>query len=201
MTKTEVLIERVIQKTLAHLHIEVDITSHLRSCFKVKLWRMGKAFSRAGGTKRKQILSQWKSSEWNLKIDLQSANKKLGQRKRRNEASLQAECTKRQKLELQVKELESSAKALKKTTQKQAVTIQKLRSGKLVSARGPSSKSWQSLSRQHRAVKKKQLAADIQSSLSFCDSSVFHPVSLQVENTHTGDSEVLDLKVGSLQQN
>lgn len=131
-----------------------------------------------------------------LKNDLQSANKKLGQRKRRIEASLQAECTKRQKLELQVKELESSAKALKKTTQKQAVTIQKLRSGKSVSARGPSSKSWQSLSRQNRAVKKKQLAADIQSSLSFCDNSVFHPVSLQVENTHTGDSEVLDLKSG-----
>jgi hypothetical protein len=45
------------------------ITDDLRSRFKTKLWRMGKALSRMGGPKIKQQLHRWKGECWLMHTD------------------------------------------------------------------------------------------------------------------------------------
>ena len=81
---------------------------------------------------------------------------------------------------------------------KQANTVVKLKTGRSVKRRGPSSsKRWKNYCQQHQWKKKKELANNIQSALAFCDSDCFKPHSVEIENVNTGDYEVLDLSSGS----
>lgn len=45
--------------------------------FKSKLWRMGQALSKLGGTKRLKQLEEWKSSSWSFSIDIKEVNRQL----------------------------------------------------------------------------------------------------------------------------
>ena len=110
---------------------------------------------------------------------------------------LEQQVSKRQKLESEAKCLKLEVKSLKSIQVKQATTIIRLKAGRLENHRGSSSKSWQSYSRQHQAVKKRRLASDIQSSLSFCEAGCFNPTSVSLVNKDTGKQEVLDLTIGS----
>ena len=68
---------------------------------------MGKALSKAGGTKRKEILHKWsfgKDSTWALKVDVHSSKLKLYQQKRKAEFLASQEFTKRKKVESALKE-------------------------------------------------------------------------------------------------
>lgn len=81
-----------IRKTFKKYNVELELSDKLRSAFKAKLWHMGKALPGAGGTKRKEILSKWSSSEdsTNLKFDIQAFNSKLSLQKRKAEANQQS---------------------------------------------------------------------------------------------------------------
>lgn len=198
-TAVQLSIERVITKVLHKYGVDINVCDNLRSIFKAKLWRMGKALSKAGGTKRKEILSKWssgKDSIWAIKIHLPFSKNELYQKKRKAELELSQECHKRKKLELALKEANQASRILAKTTRKQAHVIAKLSAGKSLKARGSSSKPWQLLSRQRRAIRKRQLVADVQASLSVCDSSAFCPISLDVKNIHTGERESISLEKG-----
>ena len=153
-----------------------------------------------GGTKRKQTLESWKEgklSTWCLTIDNREAHRQLLKRARQVEMQLEQQVSKRQKLESQAKCLKLEVKSLKSIQVKLATTIIRLKAGRSENHRGFSSKSWQSYSRQHQAVKKRRLASDIQSPLSFCEAECFNPTSISLVNKDTGNQEVLDLTTGS----
>ena len=155
---------------------------------------MGSALSRMGGKDRSIQLYKWKegpNSIWNLQINETEVCCQLLNRKRRVEAQLENEVAKRRKLEKEVTEL-------KNTNVKQAKEIVKLKTGRSVKSRGPSSsKRWNDYSRQHQWKKKKGLANNIQTALSFCDNEGFKPCSVEIKNIDTGANEILDLSTTS----
>jgi hypothetical protein len=70
LSKKQIWIERIIHKVFKEHGIPMEcITDDLRSRFKTKLWRMGKALSRMGGPKIKQQLHRWKGECWLMHTD------------------------------------------------------------------------------------------------------------------------------------
>ena len=59
--------------------------------------------------------------------------------------------------------------------------------------RGPSSRVWQSYSRQQQLNKKKKLASEIQTALQFCEEQRFKPCNIEIENIDTNKREILNL--------
>ena len=106
-------VERVIKRTFAEYGVQLPITEKMRASFKSKLWRMGQKISKLGSVKRKELLESWKSgrdSIWQLQVDAVMVNKELIKVKRKNEASLAAETTKRHKLEQQLQKTRTTLK-------------------------------------------------------------------------------------------
>ena len=185
--------ERVITKVFNHYAIPLEISDTIRAAFKAKLWRMGKLFSKLGGTKCQEQLIKWKDGSeatWNFVVNEVEVQRQLLKRKRSIEEQIEKESTKRRKLENEVK-------VLRKTAKKQAKVIARLRTGRLENSRGSSSKSWLQYSRQQRYNKKKDLAKNIQSALSFCEDEGFKPCSVEVENVDTGSHELLNVACGT----
>lgn len=200
LTDTQAAIERVIKKVFSHYSIPLEISGTVRNTFKCKLWRMGKTLSSLGGTKCKQTLSNWKEGKlsiWSFTVNTKEAQRQLLKRSHQVEVQLEREKVKRQKLEAEAKNTKCEIKSLKKNQVEQARTIANLRAGRLESYRSSTSRDWQSYSKQHQAVKRKRLASEIQSSLSFCEETAFVPKSVSLVNKDTGDQEVLDLTSGS----
>lgn len=56
LTPTQLAYERVISKVFHHYAIPLEISESIRATFKSNSWRMGRLFSKLGGTKRKQQL-------------------------------------------------------------------------------------------------------------------------------------------------
>ena len=155
VTETQLAIERVIRKVFAHYSIPLEVSDPIRNSFKCKLWRMGKALSSMGGTKRKLTLERWKEgklSTWSLTIHSREAHRQLLKRTHQVEIQLEEQVSKRQKLESEAKFLKLEVKSLKCIQAKQATQIIRLKAGRPENHRGYSSKSWQSYSRQHQAV-------------------------------------------------
>ena len=75
--------------------------------------------------------------------------------------------------------------------------IARLKTGRLENSRGSSSKSWLEYSRQQRYNKKKNLAKNVQSALSFCEDEGFKPCSVEIENVDTGSHELLNVACGT----
>ena len=93
---------------------------------------MGKLFSKLGGKKRPQQLSNWedgKEAVWNFTVNAVEVNCQLLKRKRSVESRLEEECAKRRRLE-------SEVRILQKTTKKQSTTIAKLNCGKNLTVEG-----------------------------------------------------------------
>ena len=84
-------IERVIMKVFAECSITADISERVRVMFKSKLWRMGQALSKLGGTKRLNLLEKWKDTSWSFFIDTSEVNKQLTHRKHQLEEKLENE--------------------------------------------------------------------------------------------------------------
>ena len=184
LTERQVSIERVIKKVLSSQSVETAIADSVRNAFKMKLWRMGKKLSKVGGTKRKRIIEEWKTSTWHLTLDVKSI---LGQ-KRKLELSLENEQSKRQKLE-------SKVHALRDLSNKQSKLISVLQNGGR-KCRSSCSKSWHQYSRQHQVVKRKMFADKVNSALSmFNDDPHFTPISMQV--SLGSGQETLDLSKGT----
>lgn len=106
----------MIQRTFHEYGVKLPITEKIRAFInKSKLWRMGQRISKLGSVKRKALLESWKSgrdSVWQVQVDTVMVNKELVKTKRKNEASLAAETTKRHKLEEQ---LQATRATLKKS--------------------------------------------------------------------------------------
>lgn len=188
-THTQLAYERVIKTIFKHYAIPLEVSDTIRSAFRAKLWRMGKLFSKQGSKKRKEQLSLWKDGKdaiWNFTVGEVEVNRQLLKRKHAINTVLQEECTKRRKLETEVK-------ILKKTTKSQATVIARLKTGRLESCRGSSSKSWYEYSRQQRHNKKKNLAGGIQGALSFCQDEGFKACEVRLKNVDTGNCEMLDI--------
>lgn len=186
--------ERVIVKVFNHYDIPLGVTESIRATFKSKLWRMGKLFSRLGGTKRKQQLLKWENgndSLWNFEVSQAALNTQMIKRKRSLEKQLSEEVAKRKKIEVEVKPLRSTAR-------QQAKAISRFRPGRSENSRGSSSKSWHQYSRQQRHNKRKMLASNVTSVLTFCSAEGFKPHFLELENIDTGCVEVLDVQNGTL---
>jgi len=60
LTPHQLLIKRIIIKTFKHYHILLDISDTIRDSFRVKLWRMGKLFSKQGTKSQQAQLEKWK---------------------------------------------------------------------------------------------------------------------------------------------
>ena len=100
-------LERVITKTLAHYKIPLEITDTIRTTFKSKLHRMGKLLTSLGGKKHTQQLNKWKESVWEFKVGKGEINNLLETRKRKLEAQISEEVSKRKKVESVIPELEA----------------------------------------------------------------------------------------------
>lgn len=182
----------MISKVFCHYAIPLEISESIRATFKSKLWRMGRLFSKLGGTKRKQQLLKWENgreSVWNFEVNEVEVNRQLLKRKRVVERHLNDEVVKRKKIEAEVK-------SLRKTTKKQAKVISHLKTCRSETGRGSSSKSWEKYSRQQQYNNKKTLASSVSGALSFCNDEGFKPCSLALENIDTGTVEVLNLSSG-----
>ena len=146
---------------------------------------MGSKLSKLGGDRRNQLLANWKDgveSTWQFHIK----QPRLVKRKRHIEEKLQEEQTKRRKLECEVRKLTN-------TKEQQSKVISRLKAGHLPNSRGPSSKTWEEYSRQHRYKKRRSVAGNIQSALSFCENEKFKPCTIELENIDTRNREILDI--------
>ena len=68
---------------------------------------MGKLLSSLGGKKRTQQLNKWKESVWEFKVGKAEINNLLEARKRKLEAQISEEISKRKKVESVIPELEA----------------------------------------------------------------------------------------------
>ena len=102
-----------------HYAIPLEISDTIRAAFKAKLWRMGKLFSKLGGTKCQEQLIKWKDGSeatWNFVVNEVEVQRQLLKRKRLIEVQIEKESTKRRKLENEVKVLQKTT--TKKKTSK-----------------------------------------------------------------------------------
>ena len=183
----------MISKVFNHYAIPLEINDTIRSSFKAKLWRMGKRYSKQGGKQREQQLQNWKDgkgSVWSFEVSDVEVNRQLLKRKRCVETQLKEETDKRRRLESEVKTLQSTAK-------KQAKRISRLTTGRKLTSRGPSSKSWCQYSRQQQYNKRKSLVNSIQGVLTVCKEEGFKACSVEVENIDTGKHEIVDMASGT----
>ena len=68
LTQQQILVERVIAKSLSDNSIPIGITETVRASFSSKLWRMGKHFASLGTTSCKLQLEKWATSDWSFTI-------------------------------------------------------------------------------------------------------------------------------------
>ena len=176
----DLAIEHVITKTFNHYSIPLEISEGTRRIFKAKLWRMGNALSKMRGFKRMEKIESWKDEDWKFEVDAMKV--KQNEVKRKLEADIRKEQEKGRKLEQEVKTLKSANKKLTK----------QFISGN-PTGRGPSTRVWQSYSRQQQLNKKKKLANGIQTALEFCEEQRYKACSIEVENIDTNKREILDL--------
>ena len=148
--------------------------------FKAKLWRMGNTLSKMGAYKCMETIESWKDEEWRLEVDVSEV--KHHEIKRKFEAKLEREKEKRKRLEQEITTLQNASKKLTK----QCV------SGNPI-GRGPSTRSWQSYSRQQQLNKKKKLANGIQTALQFCKEERFKACNVEIENIDTNKREIINL--------
>ena len=190
-TPVQLLYERIITKVFKHYEVSLEITDEIRSAVKVKLWRMGKLYSKLGGKNRQKKLAQWKegASVWNLVINESEVNQQLLKRKRNAETKLEEESIKRRKLEAEVGKLQKSSK-------QQSKVIARLRTGLSENSR-KSSKPWSEYSRQQQYNRKRSVATSIQGALSFCKEEGFKPLLVEIENIDTGNREIVDASSGT----
>ena len=73
MPPKDLAIEYVINKTVNHYSIPLEISEGIRRVFKAKLWRMGSALSKMGGFKSMKKIESWKDEEWKHKVDISEA--------------------------------------------------------------------------------------------------------------------------------
>ena len=174
-------IEYVITKTLNHYSIPTEISEGIRRVFKAKLWRMGNTLSKMGGPEQMNKLESWKDEDWKLEVEISET--KQNEVKRKLEAKIEKEQEKRRRLEQEIKTLKSANKQLTK----QVISANS-------TGRGPSSRVWQSYSRQQQLNKKKKLASGIQTALQFCEEQRFKPCNIEIEiNIDTNKREILNL--------
>ena len=190
-TPDQLLYERIITKVFKHYEVSLEITDEIRSAVKVKLWRMGKLYSKLGGKNRQKKLAQWKegASVWNLVINESEVNQQLLKRKRNAETKLEEESIKRRKLEAEVGKLQKSSK-------QQSKVIARRRTGLSENSR-KSSKPWSEYSRQQQYNRKRSVATSIQGALSFCKEEGFKPLLVEIENIDTGNREIVDASSGT----
>ena len=74
-------IEHVINKAVNHYSIPLEISEETRRTFKAKLWRMGNALSKMGGSKRTEKIERWKDEKWKLEVDISEAKQNEVKRK------------------------------------------------------------------------------------------------------------------------
>ena len=60
LSSDQLAVERVIVKVFTQYRCDVVITDRLRSIFKSKLYRMGRALQACGGTGRAKLINKWK---------------------------------------------------------------------------------------------------------------------------------------------
>lgn len=106
LTVVQLALERVITKVFSQYAIPLEISDAIRSTFKAKLWRVGKLYSKQGGTKRQEQLMKWKDGKdslWNLTVNEVEVNRQLLKRKRSVEVQIKEECVKRKNLRLKLR--------------------------------------------------------------------------------------------------
>ena len=126
----------------------MEISDSTRILFKAKFWRIGNTLSKMGGFKRTEKLQKWKDEYWQLEVDISEV--KQNEMKRKLEDQLEKEQEKRRRLEQEVETLKGANKKLTKQI------IYRNSAG-----RGPSSRMWQSYSRQQQLNKKKKMASEL----------------------------------------
>lgn len=183
LTPRQILLERVITKVFAHYSIPLDITDNIRSTFKVKLWRIGKLYSKLGTKNRKTQLQTWKDGQdaiWKFTVGEAEVNSQVLSRKRSIE-DLETEITKRKCLEQKVEKLQSKIQQ-----QAQIISIQPRKKY----LRKPLGEC----SRQQKYNRKKEMIQQVQTSLSICHAEGYTPCSLEMESRDTGECEIISLE-------
>ena len=192
-TTTELFYESVVTKLFKQYDLPIQITDPIRHAIRSKLWRMGKALSKLGGSRRKELLARWKDGPdlvWKFEVIETEVKLQLLKRKRSAETQLETERTKIRKLEKEVKKLETK-------TKKQSKAIAKLRTRHSSTTRGLSLKSWAQCSRQQQHNRQRSLAARVQGALSFCTDEGFEPNFVELKNIDTHKCDILDITNGT----
>jgi len=63
LSPRQLALERVIIKTFTRYKIPLNVSDSIRASFKVKLWRMGKLFSKLGTKNRQTQILKWKEGD------------------------------------------------------------------------------------------------------------------------------------------
>ena len=197
LSSNQLSIERIISKVFTHYHCDVIITDRLRSLFTSKLWRMGKAFQSLGGTGRARQLKKWKDTAWMIELQENEVIQCSNARKRKPDNVLSQSARKKcMKLESELKE---SNKKLKEITNQMKLlenSSKKLSSALINSgnstARVRSKKRWSQCSPQYQRRKRKQIAQNVQTALSFVSDEDFQHTRVELRNNETGEVVVVN---------
>ena len=193
-SSNQLLVERVIAKVFTRCHCDVVITDRLRSLFTSKLWRMGKALQALGGTGRARQLQKWKDTKWSIELhDKEIIH--LNRKRKSDNVLVHSSKLKYAKVESELKE---SKKKLKDMTNEVQILnrsnkklSQALKANGVPNAstpvRGRGKKQWTQYSSQYQRKKRKQIAQDVRSALSFIADGDFQHSKVELENIESGE--------------
>lgn len=194
LSSNQLLVERVITKVFTQYHCDVVITDRLRSLFTSKLWRMGKALQALGGTGRARQIQKWKDTKW--PIELHDKEIIPSNRKRKpDNVLIQSSKPKYAKVESDLKESKKKLKDMTNQVQLLNRSNKKLSlalkangvSNASTPVRGRGKKKWTQYSSQYQRKKRKQIAQDVRSALSFVADDNFEHTKVELRNSESGE--------------
>ena len=188
LSPCQLALERVIVKTFTHYKIPLDVSDNIRASFKLKLWRMGKLFSKLGTKNRQTQISRWKEGDdanWMFTVSAREINHQVLCSKRSIE-ELKEETSKRIHLEQKVKSLQ--------TTVNHQTALMTRNGLELVEIRPKIRKPLVECSRQQKYNRKQQMLEQVRDSVSFCRAEGYDVCSVDVKSMDTGELETFNIR-------
>ena len=193
LSSDQLAIERLIVKVLTRYRCDVIITDRLRTLFRSKLCRMGKTLQSLGGPARAKLTGKWKETTWKIKL---KGNEIVPSRKRKSEHVI-IQSSRNKQVKLQEKLKETTQKLKDVTNQFQLLEESSKRLSAALKEKGESKcssrrkKPWANCSVQYQRKKRREIARDVNTALSFTENEDFTPT--RVELTHKDTGEVLSV--------
>ena len=152
---------------------------------------MGKLLQSLGGSGRAKVLEKWKETTWTLELRDNEIVCHSNRKRKPEHAIIQSTTNKQLRLEEELKETTRSLKGV--TNQLHALEDSSKRFSAALRDKGePSStsrrkKAWSDCSVQYQRKKRREIASDVKTALSFTENEDFAPIRVDLVHKDTGD--------------